>query len=147
MHLQAKREHLTICPAPHGRKPGTPRDGSNMHGKTMDTPLPGTPLFYRSWIAWSSFALQCLLPKLHTRFCVVSRETDRSVASRQASLRAAGGRCSGPRCLHSLCKHVFQTPKLQAVLAFIKRSWLRPLDLVELLFACFRTAVAACGLL
>ncbi len=82
-----------------------------------------------------------------TRFCVISRETDRSVASRQASLRAAGGRCSGPRCLHSLCKRVFQTPKLQAVLAFIKRSWLWQLVLVEFLFACFRTAVAACGLL
>ena len=66
------------------------------------------------------------------------------MASGQASLTAAGGRCSGQRRHHSWRKHVFQIRKLQAVLAFIKRSWLRQLDLVELPFACFRTAVAAC---
>ena len=75
-------------------------------GRTRMAKLWTHPLFYRSWIAWFSVALQCLLPKLHTRFCVVSRETDRSVASRQASLRAAGGRCSGPRCL-ILCVNMF----------------------------------------
>ena len=145
MTLSICKQNVSICQfvlLPTAGSQGLPGTG-----RTCMAKLWTHPLFYRSWIAWLSVALQCLLPKLHTRFCVVSRETDRSVASRQASLRAAVGRCSGPRCLHSLCKHVFQTPKLQAVLAFIKRSWLRPLDLVELLFACFRTAVAACGLL
>ena len=49
--------------SPQQKKPGAPRDGLNTHGKTVDTPLPEKKLlFYRN--AWSSFALQSLLPML-----------------------------------------------------------------------------------